>query len=122
MITSVEWDEEEVNPSAIKEELDERLISCLDGNAQIHITPQEMSITNGSNGLVVNNYGSVIDGKVHFGRTPSDVRIGSFWTFNDELLTTLPSTTYTPIPVLKYSEPPYVKWLQKFSQFVSGLG
>lgn len=101
----------------IKPELDERILASAEGMAQIYITPDAISITNQSNGIHVSQYGTILDGKVHIGREPSDIRIALYWVLNNELLTTLPSTTYTPISVLKYSEPPCIKWVQTLAKF-----
>lgn len=91
------------------------------GEASVLATDSSISITNKSNGIVVNSIGTVVDGLFHIGRQPSDVRISTFWTFNNELLTTLPSTIYTPIPVLVYKEPAAVKHLAAFMSLVSSL-
>ena len=48
-------------------------------------------------------------GKIHLATNPEDIRINGFWVLNPELLSCLPSTIYTPIPVLKYSDPPFAK-------------
>lgn len=50
------------------------------------------------------------DGTYHGGKhsficAPSDIRIAGMWTFNDSIVSTLPSTIVTPIPVLSSSQP-----------------
>ena len=105
----------------IKPELDERILATAEGTAQIHITPEAISITNKANGVHISQHGTVLDGKIHIGREPSDIRIAGYWILNNELLTTIPSTTYTPISVLKYSEPPYIKWVQTLTSFGSKI-
>lgn len=119
---TLDSDAAESDAMNLKTDMDERKISTRNGVAQCHFADTQIAITHESNGVVVNQYGTTIDGKIHLGRTPSDIRINTFWVFNDELLTTLPSTNYTPIPVLQYKEPPYIKWAQAFMSFLSQLG
>jgi hypothetical protein len=90
------------------------------GEAQVLVTDKEIIITNMVNGIAVGEVGSVISGPVHFLNNPSDISFNSFWRFNDELLTTLPSTIYTPIPVLRYRVPPYIKNLQRMAKLIAG--
>lgn len=111
-----------VDTDEVDTSIDERKISSRDGTAQILVSPEEITITNKSNGIIVNQYGTTIDGLIHLGKEPGDIRISGFWVLNNELLTTLPSTTYTPISVLKYKEPPYIKWAQRMFKIVSKLG
>lgn len=107
--------EDTFDPSEVQEGLDHRKISTsnLESIAQVYITDHEVIISSGSNGFACGEGGNIISGPSHFTNYPSDIHIGSFWRFNDELLTTLPSTVYTPIPVLKYEEPQFSKSLQK---------
>lgn len=91
------------------------------GQSQVLVTDKEVIITNFINGIAVGEVGSVISGPVHFMNNPSDISFNSFWRFNDELLTTLPSTVYTPIPVLRYRAPPYIKNLQRMAKLLAGI-
>jgi hypothetical protein len=92
------------------------------GDAQLFCTENGIVMMNRSNGINVDDYGTYIDGKINFGRPPSDFRIGGFWVFNDKLLTSLPSTTYTPIQTLIYSEPQGMKYIQRIVAVMSSLG
>lgn len=58
-----------------------------------------------SNFIVLTSEGTYHGGKHSFVCAPSDIRIGGMWTFNDNILSTLPSTIVTPIPVLSNSQP-----------------
>ena len=58
-----------------------------------------------SNFVVLTSDGTYHGGKHSFICGPSDIRIGGMWTFNDNILSTLPSTIVTPIPVLSNSQP-----------------
>lgn len=92
-----------------------------EGKANVVATKESISMTNTGNGIVINAVGTVIDGLFHMGRQPSDIRVSTFWTLNNELLTGLPSTTYTPIPVLVYKEPATVKFLASLMKFCGTL-
>lgn len=87
----------------------DRKLSTESGTAQVYVSDNVVAISNDPNAIVVNEKGIIISGRTHITKTPSSVRIGGFWVFNEELLTTVPSTTYTPIPVLLYKEIPYAK-------------
>jgi hypothetical protein len=76
---------------------------------------------NKSNGITIDEYATCLDGKVVISKTPSDAIIGGLWAFNDKLLTCLPSTNYTPIPVLKYKEPQNVTLIQYMIKTLSSL-
>jgi hypothetical protein len=101
--------------------VDEKILKSRDGIAQVFTTPNKVGITNGSNGLSINDRGTVINGKTHITNYPSDTRFASFWTFNDELLTGLPSTVYTPLPVLVYSDPPFAKHLSGLAKMIKAI-
>lgn len=88
------------------------------GIAQLVIKNEIASINNGSHGFVTFKGGNAIVGPLHITRTPDDIRLSQFWKFNDELLTCLPSTMYTPLPVLVYDPPDMAK---RFSKFASIL-
>jgi len=91
----------------------------LQGKASLVASDDQLALTNTGNGMVINAIGTVVDGLFHIGRQPSDIRISTFWTFNNELLTCLPSTTYTPIPVLVYKEPATVKFVAALAKVLS---
>lgn len=101
-----------IDESIVNVKNDERKISILNGTAEVLVQEKSIHITQVENGIIISDYGTIIKGKTHLADTPSNIRINGFWVFNDDLLTTLPSTIYTPIPVLKYKESPYVKMIQ----------
>ncbi len=115
-------DDDVFNPEEVQENMDHRKISTSNegATAQVYITDKEIIISSGMNGFASGESGNIISGPTHFVNYPSDFHIGGFWRFNDELLTTLPSTVYTPIPVLKYEEPEYSKSLQKIMDILGG--
>lgn len=119
---SKKGDQTKAPKRVISPEEKEKKFSTPNGQAEITIQENSVCITNLSNGIIVNNYGTLIDGKIHLGRVPSDIRISGFWVLNDKLLTGLPSTVYTPIPTLVYKEPPTIKYAQKFMKLLKALG
>lgn len=106
----------------LNEGADERLITTKDGTAEIYLKNDAVCITSqGSNGMVVNKFGTTIDGKIHLAQDPNNIRIGGFWTLNNELLTCLPSTLYTPIPTLVYDEPPAIGVIHSIAKYLDSL-
>lgn len=101
---------------------DERIIRTAKGSAEIYLTEDAVCVTSdGHNGMVVNKYGTTIDGKVNLVQDPNNIRISGFWTLNNELLTTLPSTLYTPIPVLVYDEPASIVEVQSLASYLQEM-
>ncbi len=107
----------------IRPSIDERKICASpngkDGKAQIWITGDRIVTSYMNNGVVVDQNGIILAGPTHIVGTPSNLRVAGFWAFNDELLTTLPSTTYTPIPTLIYKESSYLKYGRTFLKLIS---
>ena len=74
------------------------------------LTRESVYIANstGSSGIAVTEkFGTGILGPVTFMQTPEEIRMAALWKINDTVLTALPSTIYTPIPMLKPSIPTY---------------
>lgn len=86
-----------------------RKISTDSGTAQIWVEDDVITITRGEVGIGINKDCIVFSGRTHMTKNIEQNRVNGFWTWNPELLTCLPSTTYTPIPVLLYTDPPYAK-------------
>ena len=106
----------------LDESQDERIIRTKTGSAEIYLKDDAVCITSqGSNGIIVNQYGTTVDGKFHIAQDPNNIRVAGFWTLNNELLTTLPSTIYTPIPVLVYDEPPAIQVVQGYVSYLGNL-
>lgn len=112
-------DEEADDNSKIRVDNDERRFCTMNGTAEVLMQDDAVHITNANNGIIVYQHGTVIKGGQHMAETPSGIRINGFWVFNDDLLTTLPSTTYTPIPVLKYKASNYIKMIKESISFWS---
>lgn len=54
---------------------------------------------------VIAGTGTIIRGPIGITNRPQDIRIAGFWVLNDLILSGMPSTIMTPIPVAKFSPP-----------------
>jgi len=54
---------------------------------------------------VTENRGVIIKGQVGFTETPDKIRLSYLWTLNPLVLSGMPSTVMTPIPMTKFSPP-----------------
>lgn len=80
--------------------------SSLNSSAGMSVAEDVATIQSGkSNFIVLTSDGTYHGGKHSFICAPSDIRIGGMWTFNDNILSTIPSTIVTPTPVLSNSQP-----------------
>lgn len=82
-------------------------------NGQPYITVTEDGIFIAGNKKQVFNitpdYGLQLTGNISLATTPENISIGGYWSLNPVLLSCLPSTSATPIPVLIQNTPPIVK-------------
>ena len=62
-------------------------------------------VGNADNSMVSSDKGNAINGKLSVMAFPSDIRIGGMWKLNPLLLSTVPSTIVTPVPVLVFDVP-----------------
>lgn len=115
-------EQKEQNGEVIKPKQNTRKLSTDDGTAQIWVEDDTVSITRGEVGLQVNKDCVIISGRVGITTDIEKTRVQGFWTYNPELLTCLPSTLYTPIPVLLYTDPPYAKRAGALLGLVTGTG
>lgn len=106
-----------------------KLIKASDsGSAAILVSPDMIDISapdrdDSANTIgvsVVAKSGVVLRGPVGFTGTPSNIRIGGLWKFNDVLLSAAPSTILTPIPVLRFALP--MSNLMEFIQVAQVIG
>lgn len=91
---------------------DHRLLRCDGGNASLLITKEAAMLSHKDSIVHVGKTGILLDGDLHMAAEPNKIRINGFWVFNEEILTTVPSSIYTPIPVLKYDEGRGIKEIQ----------
>lgn len=54
---------------------------------------------------VIAGTGTIIRGPIGITNRPQDIRIAGFWVLNDLILSGMPSTIMTPIPMVKFSPP-----------------
>jgi len=99
---------------------DHRKVSTKGGSAQLYIGLDVLKLSQQQNGIIVNKDGTIIKGNMHLARDPSKIKVSGYWCLNEELLTGLPSSIYTPIPVLVYKEPPFATIVRRVSTAVSG--
>jgi len=57
------------------------------------------------NNIFSTKNGNVINGKLSIMAAPNDIRIGGLWTLNPLLVSTVPSTIVTPMPVFVFNIP-----------------
>ena len=95
----------------VKKSSDDRKLSVRGGKPQLYVSKDFISLTYENRGIVVTDSSVIIGGKgsLVFANKPSEIRVYGYWTFNDTMLTTLPSTIYTPIPVLNFDPPNLAK-------------
>lgn len=115
-------EKKEENGEVIQPKLNTRKISTDEGKAQIWVTDDYITIVSSDTGIGVTKDNVIIAGRLAIKNAPSEVRINGFWVLNEEILTCLPSTTYTPIPMLVYKDPPYAKRAGALLGLVTGTG
>jgi len=80
--------------------------TSLKAKAGMAVTEESASMQGSKDNFIITTpEGTYHGGKHSFICAPSDIRIGGMWTFNDAIVSTLPSTIVTPIPVLSSSQP-----------------
>lgn len=78
----------------------------VDREAGMEITSESATMIGSKENFVAcTPEGTYSVGKQSFVCAPSDIRIAGLWTFNDAMVTGIPSTIVTPIPTVKYSLP-----------------
>ena len=93
-----------------------------DGKAELLLTKEKAVLSaHYKNGVTINDTKTTISGPIHFASDPNEIQIAGFWKFNDELLTCLPSTLYTPIPVLRFRENSFASEVKELAQVESAL-
>jgi hypothetical protein len=95
-------------------------------NGQPYIGVQQNSIAiygSKPNGIVVTDkFGTTISGPISFSTMPDQIAIGGgYWRLNPLLLSCIPSTTATPVPVLVPSTPQLLSASTDLSNAQSGM-
>jgi hypothetical protein len=102
---------------------DERKLSTnKKGGAEVCVGENSITLSQDETcGIGVGNDSIILDGRLHIGKAPSQVRINGWWIFNEEILTGLPSGLFTPVPTLLYKDPPYAKKASKFAKLIKSF-
>ena len=80
--------------------------ASLNAKAGMSVTDETATMQSSKDNFIVQtDEGTFHGGKQSFICAPSDIRIAGNWTFNDHMVSTLPSTIVTPMPVLNTSYP-----------------
>lgn len=96
-------------------------LSSKDGNAEIYLQKDTIVMaTDSTTAMAINDGCIILDGRVHFSNSPNHMYVQGFWKFNEELLTTVPSTLFNPVQTLLFNYPPYVKKASKILKVLSG--
>jgi hypothetical protein len=95
-------------------------------NGQPYVSVQQNSIAiygSKPNGIVVTDkFGTTFSGPVSFSTMPDQIALGGgYWRLNPLLLSSIPSTTATPIPVLVPSTPQLLSASMDLSSAQSGM-
>jgi hypothetical protein len=101
----------------------ERKIGLSGGKAEVLVSRDMVILASDETTAVGIGDGSImLIGKVHMSRAPSEIRVNGFWVFNEELLTTIPSTLFNPVQTLLYKAPPYAAKVSKFAKLMKAFG
>lgn len=100
----------------------DKKLQAENGSAEVYISSSSIQIGTNDSGIHVSDNQVQLHGRLAIPKPPSQIRINGFWTFNEEILTTLPSTLFTPIQTLLYSEPPYAKTASKVCKTITSFG
>jgi hypothetical protein len=95
-------------------------------NSQPYISVQQNSVNiygSKPNGIVVTDkFGTTISGPISFSTMPDQIAMGGgYWRLNPLLLSSIPSTTATPVPVLVASTPQLLAAKDDLSNAQSGM-
>lgn len=80
--------------------------TSLNAKAGMSVTDEVATMQSSKDNFIVQTKdGTFHGGKHSFICAPSDIRIAGNWVLNDHMVSTLPSTIVTPMPVLNASYP-----------------
>lgn len=94
------------------------------GQPYISVTQDDILISGSkTSGIAISDkFGVTIGGKLSLATAPDQIQIGGgYWTFNPLILSCLPSTTPTPIPMLVKSTPRLLQAKSDAEGAVSGI-
>lgn len=80
---------------------------------------ERAGLVGGSNSSIIADAdGIYVNGRIGFSALPQDVKFGPAWRMNPALISTIPSTITSPIPVLQFSFPG-VEMISTFTSIVN---
>ena len=91
------------------------------GLIQLFLGKDFAHLASGTMGFEVSSSGCIVAGPTDFTASPHEIRIAGFWILNEELLTTVPSTLFSPVQTLLYSDPPTAKKAGKLAKLLAGF-
>lgn len=94
-------------------------IKTPNGTAEVFTTDSMSMMHYNDQGFGVSDSGCLINGRIHLCSEPHNIRINGMWVLNEQLLTTLPSTLATPMPVLNFKFPSFVEKGAKFLKAIA---
>jgi hypothetical protein len=76
-------------------------------NAGVSVKDNKVAIVGSRDNHITSDgqWGNFINGKTSIIAPPEQIRISGLWTFRPELLSTVPSTIVTPLPVFAFDPP-----------------
>lgn len=94
----------------------------INGSASVVIEDKYVKLgSDETNAIGIGDGTIVLDGKTHISKPPSQIRVNAFWVFNEELLTTIPSTLFNPVQPLIYKDPSYAKKCGKITKMITSF-
>lgn len=89
------------------------------GTAEVYVDSTSVVLASDQNtALAVYGGCTVVDSRLHVARAPHDITVNGFWVFNEELLTTVPSTLMHPVQTLLFKYPAYAKKAAKLMKLL----
>lgn len=96
----------------------------VDGQPQVIVTENEIVLSAGDTNVirVDPEYGVLLSGQLSLSATPEQISFGGgYWRFNPLLLSCIPSTSATPVPVLIKDQPNLLKKTSSLTSAMSFL-
>ena len=95
--------------------------AAVGGDAEVYIQKNSVVIASDQNTAIGVFDGTfAVDARMHIAKAPHEVTVNGFWVFNEELLTTVPSTLMHPVQTLLFKYPNYAKKAAKLAALLMG--
>jgi len=107
-----------VDPQPLRQR---RLFRMPGSGSAVLATNDRVALVGGVDSSIVSSKdGNTINGKLSIMAAPNDIRIGGMWVLNPLLVSTVPSTMVTPIPVFLFNMPGQ-QFLRDFGTSVAAM-